>query len=304
MPITLSPVDLSTYTVNQSGPLSLTNATGQGGVTWGLPGRPGPTLRLHNESGTGLLCTLNNSNQQFYLTAGGWQDCYPRTGDSSLLFTVLYVLPNPPVTLLLGTYYAPGEPVPAITTLGNSPIGIGGSVNVTSVQTLSNDGNLPGTTVIEYTDSSSPSSNGIFDNSGNIKIGVMISGTLYKIFQTIGNPPAGSTEVLLGTGQNNNIVEARSIIQADAGISITSGGIALVTGSISKVKPFGPYTLSTTATFYNHNLGVIPDFIILTCVGTSSTAEMAKYDDTTMTSTQVKLVSNGSFNFRGVAIKF
>src|SRR6185312_622026 len=206
----------------QSGSLDLTHATGQGGVSWGLPGRVRPVLRLHNESGAGLLCTLNNSGQQFYLTAGGWQDCYPATGDNSLLFSVLYILPNPPVTLLLGTYYVPGEPVPAITTLGNSPIGIGGSVTVTSVQTLSNDGNLPGTTVIEYTDSASPSSNGIFDNSGNIKIGVMISGTLYKIFQTISNPPAGSTEVLLGTGQNNNIVEARSIIQADEGISITA----------------------------------------------------------------------------------
>jgi len=302
----LKTLDLSPFTAGQSTALDITQGTGIGGVAWGLPGQSGPTLRLHNESGSGLQCSFNASGQGFYLPAGGWVDCQPSQGDTTLDIIILYVLPSPPVTLLLGTYYAAGESVPAMSVLGNSPIGIGGTVNTVggTATAIQNDGNTSGTPIIEATATGAPSSNVKMDNAGNITIGAMIGGTLWKIFQTIANPPAASTEVLFGSGQNGNIVESRDLIQADAGVKLTAGGVAFTTGSMSKVVPFGPYTLSTTATFFNHNLGVVPDFIILTCVGTNSTAEMAKYDNTTMTTTQVKLVSNGSFSFIGLAIKF
>jgi len=88
------------------------------------------------------------------------------------------------------------------------------------------------------------------------------------------------------------------------GASLLQGTLALLTGSISRISMFGPYTLSTTATFFNHNLGVVPDMVLLQIVGAASTAEMAKYDNTSMTTTQVKLVSNGSYKAVGLAIKF
>src|SRR5690348_11718073 len=127
MPTTLSPVDLSSFSVGQSGSVDLTSLYGGSSVTNNLSTLKGiqGVLRLHNDSGSGLLVGLTQSGQSFYIPAGGWQDCYPKPGDTDLTFQVKYVLPNPPVTLLMSTYYYPGEPVPPISVLGNSPIGGG-----------------------------------------------------------------------------------------------------------------------------------------------------------------------------------
>lgn len=307
MSSTLSPVDLSTFSVGQSGSLDLKPLYGGTSVTSTLPviAGKGGTLRLHNDSGSGLLMALVQSGQQFFLPAGGWQDCYPAPGDTSIAFTVKYTLPNPPVTLLLATYYYPGEPVPALTILGNSPVGIGGSVNVTSVQTLSNDGNIAGTTIIEATASGSPASNVIIDNSGDIKIGAMISGNLFKVFQTIANPPAATTEVLLGTGQNNNIVESRDIIQADAGVQLTGGTIGLLSGSMSRVSKFSG-SANSTPTFFNHGLGAVPDIVLIQFTSATSDTCVFAYDPNTMTNTQVKIVTENATprTFVALAIKF
>lgn len=298
----MPPVDLSSFTVGGVAKLNLTQAAGLGGVSQGLPGSKRPTLRLHNESGSGLSCRLNTSGQSFNLPAGGWQDCFPTAGDNELDCTVLYVLPSPPVTLLLSTYYYPGETVPPVTTLGNSPIGIGGTVTTVGgvASSIANDNNAPTTPIVEATATGSPSSNVIMDNAGNDKRGVMIAGTLFKIFQLIANPPAASTEVLLGTGQNGNIVESRDLIQADAGVEITGGNLALLAGTLTRVTIAGPFTVVSGGTSCAHGLGAVPDFVIpVSDVGSFASASTGYgINFGTMTTTNVTVYSSSAGGIR------
>lgn len=86
------------------------------------------------------------------------------------------------------------------------------------------------------------------------------------------------------------------------GIQLLAGTLALLAGSISRLSTFSG-AATTTPTFFNHGLGTVPDLVLIQRVGTSSAVETFGYDDTTMTTTQVKIVSNGSFNFRALAIK-
>jgi hypothetical protein len=76
------------------------------------------------------------------------------------------------------------------------------------------------------------------------------------------------------------------------------------------ISQFGPYSITTTPTFYNHNLvdvngtPIVPDMIILQGTGAASTSRTAVYEDSTMTTTQVKITGNTSFSVRGIAMKF
>lgn len=337
MSIPLKAIDLSPFTAGQTTSLDITQAAGLGGQGQGLPGQGQATLRLHNESGSGIQCSFNASGQGFNLPAGGWVDCHPRPGDTTLNILILYVLPNPPVTLLLSTYYGIGEKVPAMSILGNSPIGIGGTVNTVggTATAVQNDGLLAGSTIIEATASGAPSSTVVVGNDGSMKYGVMISGTLFKILQTIANPPAASTEVLLGTGQNGNIVESRDLIQADAGITapagsnlsintdnlhsvllqnagsnilaIEGGGPVLMTGaysflvgSLSRIVIAGPFTVTSAGTSCPHGLGAVPDFVIpISDVGSFASASTGYgVNFGSMTTTNVTVYSSSAGGVR------
>ena len=89
-----------------------------------------------------------------------------------------------------------------------------------------------------------------------------------------------------------------------AGPTLLLGTLNLLVGSLSKIAAFGPYSVTTTAAFFNHNLGVIPDAIILTHSVASSVAFDPSYDHASMTATQVKLQSVATGTLRGLAIKF
>jgi len=82
--------------------------------------------------------------------------------------------------------------------------------------------------------------------------------------------------------------------------------VTFTAGKISRVKAFGPYTVTTAPTLFNHNLGAVPDLILLQIVGTSTAAFSAEYDDSTLTSIQAKLTSNSAsgVTVRGLAFKF
>lgn len=93
---------------------------------------------IQNESQCGFLVTRIGTNRTFRLAAGGWlapTEATTGTGqDTGLLFTVEYVLANPVVQQIGVDYFAPGEPLPMIRTLGNSPIG--GNVSVLNTPTI------------------------------------------------------------------------------------------------------------------------------------------------------------------------
>ncbi len=88
--------------------------------------------------------------------------------------------------------------------------------------------------------------------------------------------------------------------------TLTTGLFKLLTGSVTRIQAAGPYSVTTTGTFFNHNLGVIPDFVIPVIDSVIGAAHAAAVDYATMTSTQVKLSSDlaGGLNVRILSFKF
>jgi hypothetical protein len=120
MSIALPDVDLTGLAIGQSAIISLQNVSVSANPAYL---QKYGTLRMHNESGSGLTVRMHTSGDYFKLPAGGWVDAPVKVGEDSVIVTVIYILSSPPVKLLLLTYYAPGEYVPRMTILGNSPIG-------------------------------------------------------------------------------------------------------------------------------------------------------------------------------------
>jgi len=228
MPATLPTVNLTGSTVGQSGTISLTPIAGQAGISYATFGQA--TLRLHNESACGLQCMLDASGQSFYLPAGGWLDCYPTGGDNALNFTILYILNNPGVSLVLATYYAPGETVPAMPILGNSPVGVGGTVS-TSFTELTNTGNAPGNPIINVQPNDATSPTWFADNSGNFTISGDNAGILTQLLRLIAG---ASPEVLLAaSGVLTQINGSMRVLQAMAVGTTVNNAISLF------VRPMG-----------------------------------------------------------------
>ena len=157
-------VDLSTVSVGGSGPLSWVGLVSQGSPSLGVrAGRP--TLRLFNESGCGLDIQFDTGRSD-RIPAGAWA-VYQLAGEQALRWTVTYVLPGAPVALLLAVLYEPGEVVPSLPVLGNSPIGIGGTVATSTTNAVINDGNPLATTVVEATPSGAAGSQMLWRNDGS-----------------------------------------------------------------------------------------------------------------------------------------
>lgn len=77
------------------------------------------------------------------------------------------------------------------------------------------------------------------------------------------------------------------------------------------VSWFGPYSVTTSPTLFAHNLhdqsgaNITPDIVIPVVSGTSITTHCVEWDPATITSTQVKLTSDGgTLTVYGIALKF
>jgi hypothetical protein len=227
MSITVPTVSLAGVTVGQSGKVSFQNV--------GVSADPSftqkpPYVRFHNESGSGLNITFNLSQDSFTLPAGAWTTRPVIPGESGFVWNVLYNLPNPPVTFLFTDYYYPGEDISLGGVLGNSPIGIGGTISVTNVTALSNETNPINTLVIDV---------GIPGNTLLLQIfndhfiwSVLQSGVVHQVLKgnTSGNP--------LQIGQAADVSEVLGNLTVDGtaqsgtftfnnGASMASGDLAL-----------------------------------------------------------------------------
>lgn len=126
----------------------------------------------------------------------------------------------------------------------------------------------------------------------------------------------GTTEDGPSVTANDNQLKTNGV-NNDGGL-ITTDGLGVLTalgfktssGTLPLISKFGPYTITVTPTFFNHNLkdqygnNVIPDIIIVQVVGTSNNVYTVEYDTATLTSTQVKLTSNSnSPSVMGIALK-
>lgn len=347
MSIAFNPIDLSGFTTGQSGTIDLSKIMGGGGIAT-TPGAQLPTFRLHNDSGCGLAMTMPKSGQSFNLPAGGWQDCQPMPGESAIDFTVVYALPNPPVSSLLVTYFAPGEQVPAMTILGNSPIG--GGVATNNAQFVSNTGFPPGNTVVFAEPAGDSSAEGAtnINNQGQMTLGdslyngaATLLGTDLAQLQLTRNEilmlnavgtlvlnilaasgiqlshsfPIGvvdSTatfrktlfadnldEIILACSKANNILfqdnAGNGLATIDGnGFHLIAGTLNFLAGHISRIVYTNIPSVTSTAAFFNHNLGTTPDAcIIVPNDGFVTNAQFsAYYEKSSMTSTQVKLQTN------------
>jgi len=114
---------------------------------------------------------------------------------------------------------------------------------------------------------------------------------------TIRDNVGGNTAIDLSAGTGN--------VKLPHGTTLTGGTHSLLAGGLSRMVYTKIAGVTTTPAFFNHNLGTTPDFCIVNIPGTSSALFNAYWDDTTMTSTQVKLTSNsaGGITVGLIAIK-
>lgn len=174
MAMLLPTVDLSAVVVGQVGVVDWSKTAGQSasprfygpGTIQGATGHAAH-LQLYNESGCGLTIQFQSKGDQIFLPAGGWLPAELDPTCTSFTWTVVYILPNAPVTILVPVYYFSYETPPQVPILGNSPVGIGGSVSTTNIQSLTNDGNPAPTSIIESTPTGQGSSSFSLNNDGS-----------------------------------------------------------------------------------------------------------------------------------------
>lgn len=229
MSIQLAPVDLSTAVVGTAGSVALGQAMPP--PTIGQQMRPtatvGATLVLFNESGAGLRCTFPSSGESFTVPGGGWRQVAVPPGETQLSYAVQYVLPGANVSLFLVDLYLPGEAPDSIGVLGNSPIGVGGSVTTSSTTALKQDGQPPATSLIESTPSDQASSSESWNNDASGFEQVLSAGVLRDVRRTVrGN--AGVTKAVVSFGDTNDLTIATlygllKLISSDGGLIVSDG---------------------------------------------------------------------------------
>ncbi len=270
MSIPIAQINLSGVLVGATGKIDFANTgISAGGVSANPAHTKGAgTVHIFNESGSGLIIAFQTSGDSFFLPAGGWTDKKVGGGEAGMNYTVIYNLPNPPVTLLLVTYYNPHEPIPYVPTLGNSPIGIGGTI-ATSFNSLSNETNTVQTLVIDI--GQQGNANLITINSdGSFVWKVLQAGVAHQILKgEISGPPlqigqlGDLTEVLGNLLIDNNIAlewkdtggTARPVLLVDNSNQVVLEGVtgtnAVVLSSSPgsaqwKITATGPQLLANT----------------------------------------------------------
>lgn len=207
MSIPLPNTDLSAAIAGSTGSIDLTKVgVGAGGVSANpsMLNKPA-NMFLFNESGCTLTITFQQSGSGFKLPAGGWTITPLPPGEYLIKWSVDFLLTGAPISLLLCTYYAPGEPTPTNFALGNSPIG--GAVQTsgggTTADHLINVGN-PATTspIIEIAPAGAPNYTFLTDNQGNLFLGVWSGGVLTQIFKVISGAAANNDSVVIGDAQH------------------------------------------------------------------------------------------------------
>ncbi len=198
--------------------------------------------------------------------------------------------------------------------------------------TLADDGRAGGATpvTIEATQSGAGGSNVLIDNQGNATFAQWSSGILTTIFHVLANATSGTDNVKLGDSghqvyiQGTLLADLATTFSGDvtvnglgtglsvannvtvSGTATVSIDLALALGSVSKIASFGPYSIAGNGHgTFAHNLGVIPDFILLV-IDDTTYHQLPSVDFANLTSSQFTSYNGGggTATFRGIAIKF
>lgn len=232
----LPTVDLSTATIGQRGTVDWQQQTNQSASASGyssvqVRGATGqaPKLQIFNESGCGLQITLSTS-EQLFIPAGGWLQVEIQPSCTSYEWLVLYAIPNPPVSSLINIYYYPYETPPNTPILGNSPVGIGGSVSTVQTQAIKNDGSVPATSIIEATPSDQINSSWAMNNDASGFVQVLSANVMRKVLNVVrGNATTGKAVIDIGDTNDKTITTYHGLLEtisSDAG-KISSDGTGL-----------------------------------------------------------------------------
>lgn len=284
--------DLDWIEFTNSSPFSCKIATG--GNTLLLPAWYVYPIPLHDERGNVL------PGLALPFTVTPYLQTIPGSGSVNTLHTVLYVRGETPKSTL-----------PA-------PLG-GGPIDLTIASQIISTNQAAGTNIVfaEPIGDTSPGGATAITNSGFIGVGdtsnsgkIQLSGTHVALAAT-NNLFPDEINILGTSSQEVDLLvsgtDASLTLKNQSGANVvslsTATGLGLLLGTVTRVSKFTG-TATTVSTFFNHNLGVVPDIVMLCLNGVSSTAHSITADYASMTTTQVKLTADGNNVFVGLAIKF
>lgn len=184
---------------------------------------------------------------------------------------------------------------------------------------LVNDGNTS-TNIIEATLSGSSGSNVAIKNDGTMIMAEYVASTLTNLLQVIpgtgvkagntGRPVEILGNLLVDGNLSINSITASStlaVTSVSATPNIVVGTLGLTIGSLTRISTGSATVPSSQTIVVTHNLGAIPDIVLLTC--TTFNNVFAAYIATSFTSTQFTLNQFSNNNVAGMvylwlAIKF
>jgi len=272
------------------------------------------------------MVVYNESNISIQLVWPGFKTYCPAwtamlycvgSPNATIQWSQLYTLPvsgGAPLSVVVIETYNDNEPI-----LGTYPSALVRSTNVgnalnlsTSVSQVANDGNAANTQFIEATVSGDSASAVSVTNDASVVLGTAAnpgSLTLANTFQVRFKDANGAVHTILTedalneiklacAGANNLLFQDNTGVTLATidgnGIHLNSGTFNFLAGHISRIVYTHIASVTSTAAFVNHNLGVTPDACILVPNdGTLSNGNFsAYYESSSMTSTQVKLQSN------------
>lgn len=264
MSINLPPISLASATVGTTGSIDLTKVAHR--LAPKFLARPDDDINterlcIFNESGCGLRVQWADSGgTQHTIIAGRQATLQIPPNESTLLYTVVYVIPQATVTSLLADYYAPGEKIPDTGLLGNSPVG--GSIVTTSATSL----NLVSSDLLQsvYLDDTS------FAGVSTLIPSQYPNPTGARDIGLAARTGAASAILVAQTDGANNRFQLKSHLAfPDNPDNIDIGGIEILT--------------ATGSGTFSHSLGVTPRIVLLVCTATASSFFVGSYTTTQFT---------------------
>lgn len=272
---------------------------------------------IYNESNISLQFTFSDGSTAYVPAWTAVLYCVHMSGttvDWSQLYTLSAA--GPPLSIVIVEIYDAAEQVygtfPAAlvrqANIGNTVSTVGGAAS-----SIQNDANTAGTSIVESTVAGDGASAVTLTNDALLVLG----NATHHGELTVGNGPsllinpddAGGIDVKLSqSGKTCKVVGQLDVFQngvfeSDVFIH-NSKPLHFTTGSISLISMFTA-AVTTTATDFPHGLGAVPDIVFLQAVGGAITVRTCEYaNDATLTSTNVRIIANASFNIVGLAIKF
>src|ERR1700737_2048051 len=200
-------------------------------------------LRIQNESACGFYAYTLIEGHSFYIAAGQWPVIDLTPGESGIRLKINYIIAGNSPFVVLPTFYRPGEVVDDAGTLGNSPTT--GAISLMTNTTLSNEGNAPGSLVIDAGTGTNPQLIKIFND--HVVEKVEQSGVAHTVITT---QTAGIPLVLGQAGDTTKVAGA-----------LTIGTNGFVANAIA----FGFVSVGAGFTFtITHNLGIVPLSVVAT----------------------------------------